>query len=356
MGLDVTGRYRYPPPVPAWLALADEPVLDPALPIIDPHHHLWTEGGHPYLLDEFAADLTSGHNVVASVFVQAHYGYRTEGPAHLAPVGETEKVAAIAVAAAARGLPRVGEGIVAYADMLRGSAVDEVLEAHAAAAGGRLRGVRHSVSRDPAFPDGIVLRPSPAGLLAEPAYRDGLREVIRAGLSYDAMLYSRQIPELADLARALPDLPIALDHIGCVIGVGPYETQMDEQFAVWRRDMAELARCPNVTVKVGGFGMIICGARWHEADQPPASATVAEAWRPWVETSIELFGAERCMFESNFPVDKAMYPYRTLWNAFKRLGAGLSEDERRAVFSGTAARAYRITDPHAATLTEPAHD
>ncbi len=355
MGLDVTGRYRYPAPAPDWLALANEPVLAPEMPIIDAHHHLWTEADVPYLLDEFGADLTSGHNLVASVFVQAHYGYRTDGPAHLAPVGETEKVAALADAAVQRGLPRIAEGIVAFADLLRGGAVAEVLEAHAEAARGRLRGIRHSVSRDPEFPNGIVLRPAPEGMLADPVYREGLRAVARAGLSFDAMLYSRQIPELTALARALPDLPIVVDHIGCVIGVGPYETRMDEQFAVWRSAMAELAQCPNVTTKIGGFGMIICGARWHEAPAPPSSEALAAAWRPWVDSCIELFGPNRCLFESNFPVDKAMYPYRTLWNAFKRLTAGLAEGERHALFAGTAARVYRITDPVTVTTEATAH-
>ena len=355
MGLDVTGRYRYPSPAPEWLALADESVISPEIPIIDAHHHLWNEAGVPYLLQEFGDDLACGHNIAASVFVQAHYGYRTDGPAHLAPVGETEKVAALAAAAAVRGLPRVAEAIVAFADLKRGSAAAEVLEAHAAVADGRLRGIRHSVSRDPEFPNGIVLRPAPEGMLAEPVFREGLREVAKAGLSYDAMLYSRQLPELAALARAMPDLPIVLDHIGCVIGVGPYESRMDEQFAVWRGFMAELAQCPNVTVKIGGFGMIICGARWHEAAVPPSWEMLAAAWQPWFDGCIELFGAQRCMFESNFPVDKAMYPYRTLWNAFKRISGGLSESERAALFAGTAARTYRITDPNAAVSAEKSH-
>ncbi|MFC3594163.1 amidohydrolase family protein [Novosphingobium piscinae] len=338
----MTGRFRYPPPNPAWLALSDEPVTDPALPIVDAHHHLWEQDGHPYLLDEIAADLASGHAVSATVFVQAHYGYRTGGPAHLAPVGETEKVAAIARAAAARGQPEVAAAIVAFADLTRGSAADEVIAAHAAAAEGRLRGIRHSVSRDPNFPDGVVLRPAPEGLLGDPAYRDGLRAISRAGLSYDAMLYNCQIAELCDMADALPSLPIVLDHIGCILGVGLYEGREAELFARWLLDMADLARRPNVSVKIGGFGMIVCGARWHEAEQPPSSRQLAEAWRPYVETCIDLFGVERCMFESNFPVDKAMYPYRTLWNAFKRLTEGASADERTALFSGTATRFYRL--------------
>ncbi len=348
MGLDVTGRYRYPPPDADWLARVREAVIDPHLPIVDPHHHLWVEHEVPYLLDELLGDVNDGHTITATVFVQAHYGYRTTGPADLAPVGETEKVAAIARDAAARGVPtRVAAGIVAHADLMLGDRLDAILDAHEHAAQGRLRGIRHSVSRDDLFPDGIVLRPAPAHLLAEPRYRDGLARLHARGLLYEAMLYHRQIPELTALANAMPDLPIVLDHVGCIIGVGPYEGRADENFREWAAAMTALARYPNVRVKIGGFGMIVCGPRWHEQPMPPGSAELAEAWRPYVETCITLFGADRCMFESNFPVDKAMYAYRTLWNVFKRLTAGASDDERGALFSGTATTAYRLDTPAA---------
>ncbi len=343
MGLDVTGRYRYPPPNPAWLTRMVEPVLEPDLPIIDAHHHLWEEAGQPYLLDEISSDLNDGHRIEATVFVQAHYGYRTTGPIELAPVGETERVAAMAAAARTdNGRTDIAAAIVGFADLTLGDRVEAVLDAHIAAAPERFRGIRHGVSRDPHFPDGIVLRPAPEGLLGDPGYRAGLAAVARAGLSYDAMLYHRQVPELTALARVMPDLPIVLDHIGCIIGVGPYQGHKHETFLRWRRDMHALADCPNVAVKIGGFGMIICGARWHERDTPPSSDELAAAWRPYVETCIDLFGPDRCMFESNFPVDKAMYSYRTLWNAFKRLTAGLGDTERHALFAGTAARFYRI--------------
>jgi predicted TIM-barrel fold metal-dependent hydrolase len=344
MGLEVTGRYRYPSPDAAWLSQAREEVILPAQPIIDPHHHLWVENDTPYLLDEFLADLDDGHRVAATVFVQAHYGYRTHGPAHLAPVGETEKVAAMARAAKARGAgTQVAAAIVAHADLLLGDAVDPVLDAHAEASEGRLRGIRHSVSRDDHFPDGIVLRPAPAGLLADSRYRAGLARLQDRGLLYEAMLYHRQIPELTALARAMPDLPIVLDHLGCIIGVGPYEGKTDETFRRWAYDLAGLAQCSNVRIKIGGFGMIVCGPRWHERPAPPSSTELAAAWRPYVETCIDLFGPDRCMFESNFPVDKAMYPYRTLWNAFKRLAGQARSEENDLLFFGTAARTYGLS-------------
>ncbi|MGE4303186.1 MAG: amidohydrolase [Novosphingobium sp.] len=354
MGLDVTGRYRYPPPDSVWLARACEEVIDPSLPIVDPHHHLWIENGVPYLLDELLNDVTDGHHVLATVFVQAHYGYRPSGPVTLAPVGETEKVVALARQAHAQGSRTdVAAAIVAHADLLLGDAVDDVLAAHAEAADGRLRGIRHSVSRDELFPNGIVLRPAPPGLLADQGYRAGLRRLAAHDLVYEAMLYHRQIPELTALAKAMPHLSIVLDHIGCIIGVGPYEGREEETFEEWRRDMAALAHAPNVRVKIGGFGMIVCGPRWHERPAPPSSVELADAWRPYVETCIELFGPERCMFESNFPVDKAMYSYRTLWNSFKRLTADVSAGERTALFSGTAASTYRLS---LRPTSETAHD
>ncbi len=353
MALDVSGGFRYPSPNPSWLAQSVEEVLAPELPIIDPHHHLWIEDGMPYLEAEIMEDLASGHRIDATVFVQAHYGYRSDLPPEMAPIGETEKVREISASCRTSGCrTRVAEGIVAFADLSLGSGVAPVIEAHAAAAAGALRGIRHGVSRDENFPDGIVVRPAPAELLKDARYREGLRMLQQAGLSYDAMLYHRQIGELTDLARAMPELPIVLDHMGTILGVGPYQSSRNETFEQWRDDMAELARCENVTVKIGGMGMIICGARWHERAQPPSSDELAAAWRPQVETCIELFGAERCMFESNFPVDKAMYSYRTLWNAFKRLTSGASINEREALFAGTAARIYRIAMPVTAALAE----
>jgi L-fuconolactonase len=356
VGLDVTGRYRYPPPAPDWLARHVEDVLDPHLPIIDPHHHLWVENESPYLLDEIAADLSDGHRIDATVFVQAHYGYDKDAPPHLSPVGETRKVAAIAQEAFKRGVPTaIAAGIVGFADLTIGEQLNETLDAHVAAGKGAFCGVRHSVSNDPAFPDGIVIRPAPPGLLADDRYRTGLSSLAARGLTYDAMLYQVQIPELTEMARALPDLAIVLDHAGCSLGIGPYEGREQDIFQAWRRDMAELAACPNVVVKIGGFGMIITGARWHERPEPPSSLDLASAWQPRVEACIDLFGANRCMFESNFPVDKAMYSYRTLWNAFKRLAAAASADEKAALFHETAARTYRMEIPIETSALAVAH-
>lgn len=343
MGLDVTGKFRYPPPDEAWLSQHREDPIDPEIPLIDPHHHVWEEAGHPYLMEDLYADVRSGHNVVATVMVQAGFAYRQEGPDHLRPVGETERVVALATEADSRH-PDVHlcAAIVGFADLTLGDRLTETLDAHEQAAHGRLRGIRHSVGYDSHFPDGIVLRPPKRYLLADPDYRAGVGQLVKRGLSFETMLYHQQIGELADMARAFPDLPIVLDHYGAPIGVGHYRGRDEERFGDWRASMAELAQCPNVTVKLGGLGMIITGAEWHERPKPPTSEELADAWRPWFDTTVDLFGADRCMFEGNFPVDKAMFDYVTMWNAYKRLAAGASDSEKAALFRNTAARFYRI--------------
>ena len=342
MALDITGTYRYPPANETWLSSRVEEIIEPDLPIIDPHHHLWLQDGNPYLMDDLLKDLAAGHNIQGTVFVQAHYGYRSSGCEHLRCVGETESVMALLNASPEGVAANVCAGIVGYADLMLGDRLDEVLEAHFHAAGGRFKGVRHSVSRDSNFPDGIVLRPAKAELLADPAYRKGLARLVEYELSYDAMLYHQQIPELTAAARAVPELPIVLDHFGCIIGVGVYRGREKESFANWRKDMAELASCPNVSVKLGGMGMIICGSQYHERPTPPGSVELANAWQPYVETCVELFGANRCMFESNFPVDKAMFSYGVLWNAFKRIASGASSEEKQLLFHDTAKQFYRL--------------
>src|SRR5688572_15473756 len=223
MALDVTGLYRYPPPNRTWLDQHREEIPDPDLPIIDPHHHLWEQEDGSYLLDDILDDVGSGHNIRATVFAQCHYAYKDDGPEILRPVGETEKVVAIAEEARSRGIATdIAAGIIGFADLRLGSRVAEVVDAHLAAAPKRLRGVRHSVARDENFPNGIVLRPAPAGLLGSPCFREGLRVLAQLGLTFDAMLYHSQIRELAETARAVPELSIVLDHLGCPLGVGPY--------------------------------------------------------------------------------------------------------------------------------------
>lgn len=329
---------------PEWLAKVTEAALEPALPIIDPHHHLWVHPGSRYELEELLDDTGQGHNIRATVFVECKAMYRADGPEHLKPVGETEYVNGIAAKSASGGFGemRACAGIVGFADLRLGSAVDEVLEAHIAAAPARFRGIRHASAFD-ASPE---VRPShtnpPEGLLGLKDFREGFKRLAKYNMTFDAWLYHRQIPELTSLARANPQTTIIFDHFGGPIGIGPYEGKRAEIFAQWKKDVADLASCPNVVAKLGGINMAVNGYGWHKRALPPTSDELVAATRDWYLHSIDVFGPARCMFESNFPVDKLSCSYGVVWNAFKKIASGFSADEKRHLFHDTAARVYRI--------------
>ncbi|MFN3933113.1 amidohydrolase family protein [Parvibaculum sp.] len=329
---------------PEWLAKVTEAALEPALPIIDPHHHLWVHPGSRYELEELLDDTGQGHNIRATVFVECKAMYRADGPEHLKPVGETEYVNGIAAKSASGGFGemRACAGIVGFADLRLGSAVDEVLEAHIAAAPARFRGIRHASAFD-ASPE---VRPShtnpPEGLLGLEDFREGFKRLAKYNMTFDAWLYHRQIPELTSLARANPQTTIIFDHFGGPIGIGPYEGKRAEIFAQWKKDVADLASCPNVVAKLGGINMAVNGFGWHKRALPPTSDELVAATRDWYLHSIDVFGPARCMFESNFPVDKLSCSYGVVWNAFKKIASGFSADEKRHLFHDTAARVYRI--------------
>ncbi len=329
-----------------WLARRTEPVLEPELAIVDPHHHLWDRTDWRYMLPDLLADLNAGHNVVATVFVQCRAFHRAAGASEMRPVGETEFVNGVAAMSASGryGAARVCAGIVGHADLRLGAHVQAVLDAHLRAGGGRFRGIRHITAHDD---DPVMLNPGypmPARLMEDRTFREGFATLAPAGLSFDAWLYHPQIGELTALARAFPDTRIVLDHVGGPLGLGRYAGQREEVFAAWQRAIRELATCSNVHVKLGGLGMRINGFGFENAADPPSSEALAGAWRPYIETCIEVFGAWRCMFESNFPVDKGSYSYAVCWNTFKRLAGGASADEKAALFSGTATRFYRLDD------------
>ncbi|HVR54690.1 MAG TPA: amidohydrolase family protein [Pseudorhodoferax sp.] len=323
-----------------WLAQGQEAVLEPEMAITDAHHHFYDRPGWTYLRGEYLADATSGHAVQASVYMQALTRYRADGPEHLKPVGETAFVAQSTVPQPGR--PRVAQGIVGYADLRRGAAVREVLDAHEAAGAGRFRGIRHLATWDADSSLANPLTAAPRGLLADAGYRAGLAELAARGLSYDAWLFWPQLGELCALADAQPELPIVVDHCGGIVRIGAYAGRDGEVFASWRASMRELARRPNVSVKLGGLGMRINGFGFEAGALPPSSDELVAAWRPWMLACIEAFGPARCMFESNFPVDKGSYSFVNGWNAFKKLTAGFSATERQDLFHGTASRVYRL--------------
>lgn len=332
----------------AWLSLTIEEPIAPNLAICDAHHHLWDRPGNRYLPEDLMLDIGGGHHIVKTVFVECRSMYRKDGPCEMQPIGETEFVQGIAAQSATGkyGMTSIAAGIVGFADLTLGKAVEPVLEAHIAAGKNHFRGVRHpttwDASPDIPGPDIPSYMKSPKGLLLHPGFREGFACLKKYGLSFDAFLYFHQLMELVDLARAFPDIRIVVEHIGGPIHIVPYAGKREEVFQEWKRGIASLATCPNVVVKLGGLGMPRCGFGWHERATPPNSAELAEAMSPYYLWCIEQFGVDRCMFESNFPVDKISYSHTVMWNAFKRITTGFSPEERAALFHDTASKVYRL--------------
>ena len=330
-----------------WLDLTKEETLEPDLPICDPHHHFWdmrTERipYQRYLLHELADDVNSGHNVRSTVFVEARAMYRSSGPDEMKPVGEVEFVQGLAAASESGlyGPTRAAASIVGHANLNLGDAVEPVLEALQAASPNRFRGIRHSVTWDPHPEIEVTSAYRMPGQLASDDFRAGARVLARMGLSLEGWLYFPQLHELADFAKAVPNLTIILNHVGGLLRVGPYDN--NETLPAWRAGIAAVAECPNVVVKLGGIGMPRTGFDWHERDTPIGSEELADAMSPIMDYCIEQFGPNRSMFESNFPVDKVSYSYNVMYNAFKRLSSGYSASERADMFHDVAARVYRV--------------
>jgi L-fuconolactonase len=333
---------------PDWLALTQEPILEPDLPICDPHHHLWDKRPirlpyQRYLLDELLADI-SGHNVRSTVFIETRAMYRPDGPAELRPVGEVEFIQGIAAASASGvyGPARAVASIIGHANLHLGEQVAPVLEALQAASPNRFRGIRHSVTWDPHPELTSTAAHQGEGQLSSDSFRAGARVLARMGLSLEGWCYFTQLEEMAAFANAVPDLPIILNHVGGLIQTGPYASRQDEVLATWRAGIAAVAACPNIYVKLGGLGMPRTGFDWDQREKPIGSEELAAAMAPLLNYCIEQFGPNRGMFESNFPVDKVSFSYDVLYNAFKRLSSGYSTTERAALFHDTAARVYRV--------------
>ncbi len=332
-----------------WHALTQEPRLEPDIPICDPHHHFWdfrTERipYQRYLLHELAADINSGHNVRSTVFVEARSMYRSGGPEEMRPVGEVEFVQGLA-AASASGLYGPGQAaaaIVGHANLNLGERVAPVLEALQAASPNRFRGIRHSVTWDPNPAVENTAAHKMEGQLASSNFRAGAQVLAGMGLSLEGWMFFTQLPELADFAREVPDLTIILNHIGGLLKDGPYANRDEEVMSTWRNGIAAVAACPNINMKLGGIGMPRTGFDWHTRATPIGSEELAESMSPYMDYCIEQFGPDRCMFESNFPVDKVSVSYHVMYNAFKRLSKGYTAAERQAMFHDTAARVYRI--------------
>ncbi len=332
-----------------WLALTSEPALEPELPICDPHHHFWDFRMERipyqrYLLHELADDVNSGHNVRSTVFVEARSMYRVGGPEELRPVGEVEFVQGLAAASATGlyGPCKAAAAIVGHANLHLGEGVRPVLEALQAASPNRFRGIRHSVTWDPHPEVENTAAFNMEGQLGMDGFRTGARVLASMGMTLEGWMFHPQMPELADFARAVPDLTIVLNHIGGLSRMGPYAGRDDEVMPAWRQGIDAAAACPNVVMKLGGLGMPRNGFDWHTRDKPIGSEELAQDMAPIMDYCIEKFGPSRCMFESNFPVDKVSFSYNVMYNAFKRLSKGYSASERADMFHDTAARVYRI--------------
>ena len=325
------------PGSPEWHALVVEEIVDPERRIVDPHHHLWPAGGLlPYTVSDLQADVGSGHRVEATVFMECHAEYRAGGPTELRSVGESEFVAAAAAESGGLIAAMVGR------TDLRSPALDDVLDAHVEASNGMFRGVRDALSR--AEPDvGLMIAGgAPEGLFQDTDFRTGVARLGARGFTYDSWHYHYQNGEFLALARAVPDTVMVLDHFGTPIGVGPYAGRRDEIFREWQDDVAAIARCENVVAKLGGMAMADNGFGWHTADRPPSSDEFVAAQARYYHHTIECFGPDRCMFESNFPVDRMSISYPVLWNGLKKIAASYSDAEQDAMFSGTATRVYRL--------------
>jgi L-fuconolactonase len=302
--------------------------------IVDAHHHMWAHPENPYLAKELRGDTQTVEGVARTIYVECGSSYRATGPPYLRPVGETEFV----VAAEPTGFVA---GIVGFAD-LRGPMLADCLDRHIEAGRGRFRGIRQANAWDPSSAIRAAHTDPPPGLLADQDFRHGLALLGKADLSFDAWMFHPQLPELADLARAHPDVVIVLNHLGGPLGIGPYAGRRVEVLDEWRTSMTDVARCENVMLKLGGIGMSIFGHGWH---RQPGGATVEQLVNTWgteVQWCIEQFGVHRCMFESNFPVDKVSCSYAVLWTAFDAIAAGASTAERNALFAGTATKVYRL--------------
>jgi predicted TIM-barrel fold metal-dependent hydrolase len=335
----------YADPREDWLAQYTEDIIDPQRPIVDPHHHLWDRGGLRYMIEEMSDDIASGHNIIATVYVDCRSMYRAGGPEAFRPVGEVEFANGVAAMAASGGYGNalICAGIVSHVNLMLGDGAKPVLEAEITAGNGRYRGIRHSSAWDAEADVASMYATRPKGLLLDSTFRKGFACLAPLGLSFDAWLFHPQLAEFTDLARAFPDTRIVLDHCGGPVGLGRFAGHREQTFKLWKASIQEVAKCPNVNVKLGGLAMRLLGFDFHERPKPPTSEQAAAAWRPYIETCIEAFGPERCMFESNFPPDKGQCSYQVIFNAFKRIAAQYSEAEKTALFSKTASDLYRLT-------------
>ncbi|MFK7863258.1 MAG: amidohydrolase [Pseudohongiellaceae bacterium] len=330
-----------------WLQSVQEDIIDPARPIIDPHHHLWKQiFNSDYLLAELWQDTGSGHNIEKTMFMECHAFYRKDGAEHLKPIGEVEEVTKIALASTKDPSKAQIAGIVGHADLtLAGESPEllaELLDSQETIGNGLFKGIRHAAAHDKRPEDLLIPGRAPAYLHGKESFRKGIRMLADRGLTYDTWHFHHQNLDFLDLALAVPECNMVLDHFGTPLGVGIYRSSRDEIFQEWKQEIAQLAKCPNVFAKIGGLAMPDNGFGWHKRATPPTSDEFVETQKKYYMHTIECFGPERCMFESNFPVDRLSISYPVLWNGFKKMVADFAEEEKHALFYGTAEKVYSL--------------
>lgn len=328
-----------------WLALVDEPIIDPAREIVDPHHHLWRHGTaeNPaiYEMEALGRDTGSGHHVVQTVYIECRSYWDLEAPAHLQSVAETRAVAQMAQSVGA-GQAKIA-GIIAQTELvLHPDLLNAALDAHEDAGQGLFKGIRNSGARDPEPHSLAIPGRGVPDQYGDPDFRRGAAILGTRGLTLDSWHYHHQHQEFLDLACAVPETTMILDHFGTPLGVGRFAGKRDEIFVRWQDQMAELAECPNVMAKLGGLCMPDNGYGYMNGALPPSSDQIVADQGKWYAHMLDVFGPDRCMFESNFPVDRVSVSYQVIWNAFKKMSAHLTEAEKDALFSGTARRVYGL--------------
>lgn len=328
----------------------DELILEPDLPIIDSHHHLFLRPTLRYLLDDYLADVTAGHRIVASVYLETQAFARPDGEPLMRPVGEVEFANGMAAMSASGlfGEARICAGIVGYADMRFGDEVGRLLDRCIETAPERFRGVRQITLEHPSeAPWAYTPVKPPQGVLQSQAFREAFRHLGPRDLIFDAAVFDHQLGDIAAIADAFPDTRITLNHAGMAMGMEAHgEAARAELFLAWRERLSEVARRGNVYCKIGGFGLPFWGFGFETREDPIGYRELADCWRPWAETAFGIFGADRCMAESNYPPEARSCGYVPLWNALKHIFAGATVEEKSDLFMNTAARVHRIELPH----------
>jgi len=324
----------------------DEKILDPDIPIVDSHHHLFDLPNNRYLIDEYLDDVDAGHNIIASIYCETQSFKRKDGPEWMRPLGEVEFANGVGAMTASGhyGDCQVCAGIIGHANMTFGSKIGELLDASLSIAPNRFRGVRH-VTLD--YPDDrpfkyIMTYKPPSGILETEGFPLALAELDKRGLTFDVAVFDPGLPRITELVDQFPNLTFVLNHLGIAIGVDMNADEKAEVFKRWSADLKMLAERPNVVCKIGGLGMPNWGFGFENRMDEVTYLELAKAWQPFVETGIEAFGPNRCMLESNFPPDGRSAGFVPVWNAYKYILRGYSVSEKTSLFSQTASRIYRL--------------